>query len=150
YALAWLGRFMSLDAAVRVVFSVYVVGLMLAFRDLVTAVHPARGAGWTTVLGSLLVWNPVVCMGFLEFALAIPVVLLGAAFALRCARPSVSGLARVGLVASAVALASIHVVAAGCLALFALLHVALNPGPRGVATAVTVFGGIGSACGVWS
>ena len=146
-----LGRLTSLDVALRLVFSAYAVGVFLGFAALVRACHGDRARpGATAFLACFLVWSLVACMGFVGFTLCIPVLLCGCAALVRAtgARPQ----RRDAVVAAAcgVALSSIHLVAAGCFALIALLHAALNPGERRWRAAAGVVGAIAATAAVWA
>lgn len=120
WALVLLARWMPLDAAMRVVFAVYLVAMSLAGAALSRAVaEKKRGEPhWPIVLSPLFALNPVVCMGFLPFMLALPVVVGGAAAALRFSAPRRPwiALALVGLAGAG--LASLHL---GALAMLALV-----------------------------
>lgn len=81
--LALIARHASPDVAMRIAFVAYVVLLPIALAALLRAVWRLR---WdepcaTSLLAPILVWNPVVCMGFLPFFLAFPSLVGGAAAA---------------------------------------------------------------------
>jgi hypothetical protein len=113
YALAALARFTGVMTACRLVYAAYAIALPLGFASLVSALRDdgARGPCWTALLGPLLVWNPVSCMGFLPFMLALPAIVFGAAEAQRWQR---TGAPRHGakLALACCAMVSTHVVGA--------------------------------------
>jgi hypothetical protein len=145
--LALLTRLSSVLTACRIVYTAYVIAMAAGFSSLVAAVHATERAGadaprpktpWTSLFGPLLAWNPVQCVGFLPFMLALPAVLFGAAAVVR----TTGGRSRRPLVVLALAAAaatSLHFVAAACLGAFAMLYAIFRPSLRGLlATAVTV------------
>src|SRR4051812_43164746 len=72
YLLKGLGSIVSIDAAFRVLFSLYALAVFASFLALIRALHGARRGGalpWTAFLATLVVWSPVTFMGFLEFLL---------------------------------------------------------------------------------
>lgn len=127
--LAWLGRAVSLSSAIRLVMSAYVALMFEGFSQLVRACHedlPAGASRRAGALASLLVWSPVVVMGFLQYFLSIPLCLMVVARVVRWSE----GEAKKGVMAGALVglafVASIHLVAAGALALFLCAFVASN------------------------
>jgi hypothetical protein len=129
WVLAVSGRWLGILGALRVVLTFYVLSLFAAFHFLVVSVHgqEAPGVPWTRLLAVLLVWNPTLCMGFLQFALCIPLILIGCAFVIRATEPRGGRLDIAGAIATLVVLGSLHVVAAGFLVLWMLLHSVMNP-----------------------
>lgn len=136
YVLAFLAKLGSVDTAIRVVFTVYVVGTLAAFHHLCRVFHPEGDVPWAGLLGSLFVWNPIVMMGFLSFAVGVPVFLLAAASTVRWVRGE-RGAAVVALSAAG-ALGAVHAFAAGCIVLFALLAGAWLARGRGRLACVAV------------
>jgi hypothetical protein len=108
WLLAYLARLTSVDVAIRIVYSAYALAVPLAFRSLARAVDRRTGAN--ALLGLVVVWNPIVCMGFLPFTMALPLFLFGIASALRYAR---FGRARdfAGAIAMTLGIAFVHVLA---------------------------------------
>jgi hypothetical protein len=117
--LALIAGHASLDTALRIVYCSYALLVPLSFAWLVRAVRGPSGSH-VAVLGTALVWNPVVCMGFLPFMLSLPPFLFGVACAVRFGR-SRSLLDAAGLIASTLLLGVIHVVAMGFFAVFVVL-----------------------------
>lgn len=141
--LAWLGSWTSISVALRILMSGYVVTVVFALHELVSACHAAelshaRAPAWSGLLACLVVWNPVTCMGFLPFTLSIPVFLVACASLFRWTEASRGSHDLALLAAGAALLLSIHVVAAGCLLLLATLHAAANPSYRRFAAALAV------------
>jgi len=151
YLLAAFGRVVGLDAALRLLLSGYVIATLLAFQSLVAAIHRPRPVdlAWSTLLGSLIVWNPVLCMGFLEFLVAFPFILWGAALTIRCGDPGRTMRQIALLIACTAGAVSTHLVAAGCILLFALLHATFNPSGRRWSTALAAFATSAGAFGLW-
>ncbi len=153
--LAWLAAWIGPVAAVRVALSGYVAGMFASFvflsrastHDLRTGVPELACSG---LLATLIVWNPVLVMGFLSFALSLPLVLAGHAFLLTWteARKPLGWL--LASVATTLALVSLHPAAAGVLGFLALLHASMNPGIRRATAAVTMVGSVAAGLGVWS
>lgn len=141
YVLAGIGRWTSLLTALKVLLSLYVVAVFFSFEALVRAVHPDRSGGplWTGLLGALLVWNPIFAIGFLAFALCVPIFFWGAAALFRLGGPAPRRADWLWLLASAVALSSVHVVAAGALLLLVVLHAAFVRTFRGALSALGTF-----------
>jgi hypothetical protein len=139
YLLAALARATSVGTAARLVCSLGALGTVFSFRALVRAAQPAcdpASGAWAALLGTLLVFNPCLCMGFLSYALAIPIFAWASAAALRALRQGRPWWARsaVTLALLGAALVSVHPVAAGALALLLVL-LALCRGRSGWAVA---------------
>ena len=125
--LAVVSRFMSPIDAARALMSVYVVGMFAAFGYLCRTVHgelrqSSAPMACPMLLGTLLVWNPVVMMGFLSFAVAIPLMLFGFGLLLRWSDGRGSWKWLGGAAAVDLTLLSIHPVAAAVLVLLGLVH----------------------------
>jgi hypothetical protein len=145
YVLSGLGRLAGIQGAYALLLALYAAGIFAGLHALSSAVH--RDAGHsrerhvlTAVAGSLLLWNPVSCLGLLPFQLAIPAFLFACAFFLRCTDGPNTRRRLGGLVATASALAWLHVVAAGAFAGFVALF-ALFSRRREAATAAAVAAG---------
>jgi len=138
-ALAWIAARSSIHFASRLTYAAYALLVPVAFASLVRALHGSRGARVTAVLGVALVWNPIACMGFLPFLLALPPFLFGVAALVRFAR---DGRARDAAVAIALAvfLGAIHVVALAIFVAFAALFALafLRKGPAALAAALAM------------
>lgn len=85
--LAAIARKSSVELAARIAFVAYAVALPCAVAHLARAVWRRRRDETcpTALLGPALVWNPVVCMGFLPFFLALPPLVSALACAVRFA-----------------------------------------------------------------
>ncbi len=151
--LAPLTRMTSVLTACRLLYSAYVVATAAAFLSLVRAVHapastdepaPATPAPWTCVLGALLPWNPVQCVGFLPFMLSLPAVLAGAAAIVRASGER--GRRRLApIVVAAAVTTSLHLVAGVSLVGFAALHALFRRSRAGfVACVVTAASTLGT------
>jgi hypothetical protein len=129
YLIAALGHVLTIDSAVRLIFSAYVIAMFFAFRSVVRAIHrPGPGERlWSSALASFVIWNPIAAMGFFEFTLSLPLVLAGVALVLTDPPDVRTKRASLLLVICAAALVSVHPVAAGCLLLVAWIHAAVNP-----------------------
>ena len=143
-AVAALSRLASITTASRTIATGFAVLTFFAFQRLTDALHgraSSREPPVTTVFATLIVWSPTVFMGFLQFYLCVPLVLLALAEIVGAEgpRPRLNGLSRAsGL---AVAVACLHPMAAGALVVLAALYVILDRGRdaaprRVVATAV--------------
>ncbi len=126
-ALAWLGARLGLEAALRLLLSVFVVLTFLSTHYLVSACYrdgTRRLAEpmWPSLLAGLLVFSPSTSLGFLSFVLCLPLFLFGCGALVgwlgEHPRPS----DRIVALASGIAMSSIHVVAAGMFAAVAMLH----------------------------
>jgi hypothetical protein len=143
YLLAGLGRLISLWGAIRVLMTLYVVGMALACYSLIGACYrssdgKARPPLWSVWLTTAVIWNPVVCLGFVAFTLCMPLFVYGCALLLRLTMLGDERRRDLILLLSCCALLlSIHVFAAGCFLLVMALHVLLNFGRR--ACAVTAW-----------
>lgn len=151
YAMAWLGRAMSIEVATRILLSAYVVGMMLSFQVLVSAAQQRARTrlGWSGLTASLIVWNPALLMGFLAFVLALPLVVLGSALSLRCALSGFRRASLFGLTGCALCAVSLHLVAAGCLCLFALVVVAVARTRRSALVAAIVLATTALGLALW-
>jgi len=139
YVLAALARVTSVMTACRLVYAAYAIALPLGFASLVSALgnDDARAPCWTALLGPLLVWNPVSCMGFLPFMLALPALLWGAAEAQRWLRTGARGHGMKLVVWSAVVV-SLHIVAALFFGAFVLFCALARPGRRSLSLVAIV------------
>lgn len=121
----WLARPTSLDTAMRLLLSVYVLGIVGAFHALVVAVSGPRSQTppWPGLLGPALIWSPVACMGFWAFMFAVPLVLLTCALLVRATdgSRSVGAAERAVLFALPVLVATVHSFGAAALVLIFLL-----------------------------
>ncbi|MCH9687643.1 MAG: hypothetical protein K0V04_39805 [Deltaproteobacteria bacterium] len=80
YLLRWLSFGASIEVGIRVLMSLYVVGLLSAFAFLVrVATPPEQGPSWTVLLAVPFVWNPPVVMGFLAYYCGLPLLLAAVA-----------------------------------------------------------------------
>jgi hypothetical protein len=153
HLLVALGRLMPLESALRLVFSGYVVGLFFAFQALVRQINPmvaAERPPWTALLAALLVWNPVACMGFFAFTLAIPVLVAAVAWFIKqceAAAAPVHGWLLLGLFC--LLAASLHVVAALALLAFYLGYAILSPSRRRLQTLAVSSGMLLAALAGW-
>jgi hypothetical protein len=153
YAMAALGRIVGIEAAGRLLFSIYVVAILFAFGFLMKTVHGREhgGPGRAVLLGSLVVWNPVACMGFLEFLLTIPFLIMGVALSLRYSEATAASYRDGALVVgTSLILVSLHMVAAGCFVLFAIIHALVNPSWKRLDVAVMAVAGSLAAFGGWA
>jgi hypothetical protein len=123
--LALLARATSVHFAFRFAFTVYVLATFVAFALLSRAIHgrkPGEGIRATDTLAALLVWTPSLCMGLFQFAVAVPLVALGCAAAIRFARADSPRPAAIALGLCSAALMSWHAAAAASLLLFLVLY----------------------------
>lgn len=123
FLLAGLGRFMSIDAAARVVLSVFVAGSFLALHYLVDAAHrdgkrELRDPAWPALLGGAVAFGPTTAMGFLAFMLTIPLFLAAAGALVGFMGEHRRRSDPIVLAVCALALPSLHVIAAGMFLLF--------------------------------
>jgi hypothetical protein len=127
--LAWIARRASVITALRLALSVYVVLMFVGFDALAGAIHgrgPSRRPLATSVLASMLIWSSVLAMGFLQYFLSVPFVLLSVAALIRGSEKSTPDWVVLAAVPVAAAVASIHLVAAGALAVFCVLYAVLG------------------------
>jgi hypothetical protein len=118
-----LVRLAGVMTACRVLYTGYVVAMAASFLSLIRALHGVEGerkTPWTALFGALLPWNPVQCVGFLPFMLALPAVLLGASAVVRASRLGVRRSWPIAVL-GCVAATSLHFVAGGALVAFAWL-----------------------------
>jgi hypothetical protein len=160
YLLALLARATTVMTACRVLYAAYAIALPWAVASLVSAASDdTHEPQWSALLGPLLVWNPIVCMGFLPFMLALPTMVFGVATLLRARRAMTASpsewLSRgVGqgalLCILSVVLVSTHVVAAALFCAFAGILALTKPGRRSTALFALVVSSSGAAYAVWS
>jgi hypothetical protein len=130
---AWLGRSATVMTALRILLSAYTVLTFAGLQSLVNALHRDGRSfrpAWTDVLATLLVWSPVMCMGFLSFALCVPPFLLACAHLLRWSGNHARPLDACVTLACTTAMSSVHVAAALAFGLFVFLYAACNWRPR--------------------
>lgn len=148
YLLAFLARATSLMTACRIVYAAYAIALPWGVASLVSAASEDKGEpAWSALLGPLFVWNPVACMGFLPFMLALPTMVFAAAALLRARRVSRNAVLLAFLCAL---LVSTHIVAAALVCAFALILLLSRPSRRAAALAAGVCSSTGLAYGAWS
>jgi hypothetical protein len=124
-----MGRWISVLAAVRVLYSLYVLLTFLGVHLLVECSHRGeepQSPPWTALGACAIVWGPTVIMGFLPFIVCIPLFILACAFLLRWTAPQAGRFDGAAALVCCVLMASIHVVAAGALALYAILLLLAN------------------------
>jgi hypothetical protein len=127
--LAWIARYSSVLFALRLALSLYVVLMFVGFDFLSASIHgrgPERRPLATSVMASMLVWSSALAMGFLQYFLCVPFVLLAVAGLVRGSEKDAPDWVVLSTVPAAMAVASIHLVAAGALCVFAVLHVGLS------------------------
>ncbi len=139
--IAFVASRTSLETATRILYCSYALLVPLAFAWLVYAVH-GRARDHTAVLGVVLVWNPIVLMGFVPFMLCLPPFLFGVACAVRYGeRGSLFDLAALSV--STLVLGAIHVVGmAFFLVVVVLLALGLRRRPIAAAVVTTVVGAL--------
>jgi hypothetical protein len=150
YALAGIGGLVGLMAALKLVLSLYCIGMFVGFHALVRSVHGgARATTSTGLLATLFVWSPVMMMGFLPFALAMPALLLTLASLFTWLehgrRRSLAGT----LVGAAIT-SSIHPAAGAILAGVAVVTLLANRDRRVAAAGAAVVGVVGVVVGLWT
>jgi hypothetical protein len=148
YLLAALARCTGVMTACRVVYAAYALALPWAIASLVEAAsEPSKEPKLTVLLGPLLIWNPVSCMGFLPFMLALPVFVLAAAVMLRAlGDPARRGAGLLALLS--VLLVSTHIVSAAFFVAFAGFLALARP-RRGVALFGVVAASTVAALAAW-
>ncbi len=163
--LAFLGRALSILDAMRVLMSLYVIALFLSFQflcrvcaapavpDLESPESPASPAGpgppWAGLLGCLLVFGPIIFMGFCQFFLSIPVFLLGCAVLLRACGPDGTRRDIGFLIACCAALSSLHPVAAACLVLLSLLKAVFQRDARALSAGLVSLFSVAVVLLIW-
>jgi len=92
----WLGPLFGVEGVVRLLLSAYVIGLPLSLSELAGATGRSR---WLGLFGCALTYNALVNVGFLNFLIGLPLMLLATATAIRFGkRPSLAtGAGVVGL-----------------------------------------------------
>jgi hypothetical protein len=152
--LAAMARIVSVNGAIRLTMSAYVVLMFLGVHMLARACHgeqsPAeeRRGPWSGALASVLIWSPAVTMGFLQYFLCVPIVLITLSLFLRWADDEKAIGAAWGVAIGSVIVASVHLVAAGALAVFAVLYVVCNWRASDRAQRLTAVGGVLAAMSV--
>jgi hypothetical protein len=150
YALAALARVSSIMTACRLVYAAYAVAFSLSFASLASALSDDDRSlpCWTALLGPVLVWNPISCMGFLPFMLALPVFLWGAAEAQRWQR-TLAFRHGAKLVFFCALMVSLHVVAALFFMAFVALSFLARPGLRSLSLFALVLASIVLSTLLW-
>jgi hypothetical protein len=131
FVLARLGSWMTLDVALRLVMSFFVVAVFLSSHHLVSACQRDGKRGWSApawpaLLSCLLVFGPTTTLGFLSFALCIPVFLVASGAVVGWMGPHPHRSDPLVAVGACVLMPSMHVVAAGMFVGVVALHVLLN------------------------
>jgi uncharacterized membrane protein YhaH (DUF805 family) len=151
YLLAALTRLAGVMNACRIVYAAYAAALPWSIAALVDAASgpsPARPVAWTVLLGPLAIWNPVSCMGFLPFMLALPLFVFAAAVVVRALHDPTRSAAVVLVVLSAM-LVSTHIVAALLFVALAAFLTLARPGKTGLALFGLVVASTGAAMVAW-
>jgi hypothetical protein len=131
--LAFVARYTSVLFALRVALTVYVLLVFVAYDVLSASIHGrARrdGAGGARavrpiesgVMASMIVWSSALGMGFFQYFLCIPLVMLAVAALVRGSNKKAPDWVVLSAVPAAAVVGSIHLVAAGALAVFSVLH----------------------------
>lgn len=150
YILAFVGKWTSTMTAFRLLMSIYVLAVPLAFHLLVKTLYPGEQTRFTGLFGVFLVWNPVAIMGFLAFMLCLPLIVLGCAFLVRLSHESHRRRNAAILSVISAVLASLHIAALACFVLIVVLYAIFLPNRQ---VRLTCLGCIGVAVGtliVWS
>jgi hypothetical protein len=139
-----IARWTSPETAVRIVLVAYVVLLAVAVRALVRATWGRAPAPATSLLGPVVALNPVVCMGFLAYTLALaPLVGAIAAAVDWAAHGRRRSLAVLAVLAALTGL--IHGVAGAALVFFLALVAAARRDRRAIAAFGVAFVGVALA-----
>jgi hypothetical protein len=157
--LAAIARVASVLGALRLTMSAYVILMFVGFHLLAQECHGeepsqpadggrARPGPWSGALASALIWSPAVAMGFLQYFLCVPIVLITLSLFLRWADDEKATKAAWGVAIGSVIVASVHLVAAGALALFAVLYVVCNWSAPERPQRLTAMGGVLAAMSV--
>ena len=126
--LAFIARHSSVLFALRLTLSVYVVLVFVAYDVLSASIHGRPGDRRSIipmpngVMASMVVWSSALAMGFLQYFLCVPLVMLAVAALVRGSNKDAPDWVVLSAVPAAAAVASIHLVAAGALSVFAVLH----------------------------
>jgi hypothetical protein len=154
--LAVIARYSSVMFALRLALTAYVILMFVGFDIIAAACHGREHKGSllpSTVLASMTIWGSAFAMGFLQYFLAIPLVLITAGWMVRGCDEKEPDWVGWAVVPAAIAVASMHLVAAGALAVFATLYVLLSlrdPGsPRRLEVACRVIGMLGLTLIAW-
>jgi hypothetical protein len=126
--LAFIARHASVIFALRLALSLYVILMFAGFDCIAAAIHgrgPERRPLATSVMASMLIWSSVLAMGFLQYFLSVPFVLLSVAALVRGSEEKTPDWVVLAAVPAAAAVGSIHLVAAGALCVFAVMHAGL-------------------------
>lgn len=76
YLMRWLSFGASVEVGMRMLMSLYVVGMFAAFAFVVRVVSPSNDSPrWSSLLVIPFIWNPPVVMGFLAYYLGLPLLL---------------------------------------------------------------------------
>jgi hypothetical protein len=127
--LAWIARHASVLFALRLALSLYVVLMFVGFDFLAASIHgrgPERRPLATSVMASMLIWSSALVMGFLQYFLCGPFVLLSVAALVRGSDKKTPDWVVLAAVPAAAAVGSIHLVAAGALGVFAVIYAVLG------------------------
>jgi hypothetical protein len=154
--LAAMARHSSVMIALRLTLTVYVALVFASFDLLSGAIHgrPEGTRPMTTgVMASMLVWSSALTMGFFQYFLCMPLVVLVVAALVRGAQRDARRWTVLAAAGASAAVGSIHLVAAGALAVFAVLHTVLGlrrPDPwRRAMMSGTVVGTLAATLGLW-
>jgi hypothetical protein len=141
--MAWVARHSSVLFALRLTLSGYVVLMFVAYDALSGAIHgreSARRPVASGVMASMLIWSSALAMGFLQYFLCVPFVLLTVAALVRGSEKDAPDWVVLAAMPASMVVASMHLVAAGALAVFAVLHVLVGVRRPGVVTRLTMSG----------
>jgi hypothetical protein len=128
--LAAIGSRLGLDAALRLLMSVFVVLTFASVHYLFAACYRdgkrrLTDPIWPSLLACLLVFSPSTLLGFLSFVLCVPLFLFGCGALVGWLGDHPQPSDRIVALFAGVMMSSIHVVAAGMFATFAILHFVL-------------------------
>jgi hypothetical protein len=122
---AFVARHSSVLFALRLTLSIYVLLVFVGYDVLSASIHgrpDAKKPMPTGVMASMIVWSSALSMGFFQYFLCVPLVMLTVAALVRGSEKKAPDWVVLAAVPAAAAVGSIHLVAAGALAVFAVLH----------------------------
>jgi len=154
--LAWIARHSSVLFALRLALSAYVILMFVGFDIVAGACHgreEGRVALPSTVLASMAIWGSAFAMGFLQYFLCIPLVLLTVGLMVWGSDDDAPDWVGWAVIPAAMSVASMHLVAAGALCVFAALYVLMSVRQDGSArrleVACRVIGSLGLTLLAW-
>jgi hypothetical protein len=155
FVMAGLGKIFGVLGALRLVMTLYAGAIYVSMHLLLHAIRRTptttiQDPMWSTPLAVLLIWSPTAALGLLQFLICVPIFFVGCAGVVGWFGEHPRRIDRPLAIGACVALASLHLIALGCLVLFAGLYLVFQWRRELLGRGVAFFGAAAIPVGLWS